>query len=344
MIDFQTSRVHRTWFEKLLLWQCAYETKIFDQSHEVSGRGPTREASVKDAERPIGFERTPCHKLRPDLIYDVGLFDGGDTAYYLFRGYNVVAVDANPLMVEKARSRFAREIQAKRLTVLNVGISETRGTETFWISDVPNWSSFDRTIASRLGTAQRPVSVSGVPFSQLLAQYGVPHYLKIDIQGNERLCVDALKGTRLPKYISVAAENVGDATVLSDEQAVAMLDLLRNVGYQRFKLVNQSDGWRSVRSNAVARFWMRIVTSADRGWLRVRGLSRIAHKFSDSGRIAALGYAFSPHSSGPWGDDVPGPWMTFEKARSTYLRERRSHFSREGMPLYSFWHDWHATY
>ena len=29
-----------------------------------------------------------------DLIYDVGLFDGGDTAYYLFRGYNVVAIDA----------------------------------------------------------------------------------------------------------------------------------------------------------------------------------------------------------------------------------------------------------
>jgi len=29
--------------------------------------------------------------LRSDLIYDVGLFDGGDTADYLFRGYNVVA-------------------------------------------------------------------------------------------------------------------------------------------------------------------------------------------------------------------------------------------------------------
>src|SRR5262249_15891234 len=153
---------------------------------------------------------------------------GNDTAYYLFRGYNVVAIDANPLMVEKARSRFTREIQAERLTVLNVGISETLGTKTFWISDTASWSSFDRTIASRAGRAHRPVSVSAVPFSQLLAQYGVPHYLKIDIQGNERLCVDALKGTRLPKYISVATENVGDATVLSDEEAVAGLDLLRN--------------------------------------------------------------------------------------------------------------------
>lgn len=52
-----------------------------------------------------------------DLIYDVGLFDGGDTAYYLFRGYNVVAIDANPVMVERARLRFAKEIRDKRLTL-----------------------------------------------------------------------------------------------------------------------------------------------------------------------------------------------------------------------------------
>ncbi len=28
----------------------------------------------------------------PDLIYDVGMHDGEDTAYYLARGYRVVAI------------------------------------------------------------------------------------------------------------------------------------------------------------------------------------------------------------------------------------------------------------
>src|SRR6187401_3400961 len=51
MIDFQTSRVHRTWLERLLLWRRAYETKIFDENHEVRGRGPTPKASQKNAER-----------------------------------------------------------------------------------------------------------------------------------------------------------------------------------------------------------------------------------------------------------------------------------------------------
>ncbi len=278
-------------------------------------------------------------KVHSDLIYDVGLFDGGDTAYYLFRGYNVVAVDANPLMIEKARVRFAEEIQGKRLTLLNVGISDTTGTATFWVSDQPEWSSFDRTIASRDGTASRPVAVPVVPFSQLLAGNGIPHYLKIDIEGNDSLCVDALRGTSLPTYVSVEAECVGDSTVLSDEQATAMLDLLRDVGYQRFKLVNQA-GWTSVGSSPETNCCLRLV-SATRRRLRVR-LSRIVYKVADSARVTGLGL-FSPGSSGPWGDDIPAGWMTFEKARSAYLRERRSFFSRE-RPLYAFWYDWHATY
>jgi len=110
-------------------------------------------------------------EARSNLIFDVGLFDGENTAYYLFRGYNVVAVDANPFAVLKARLRFAKEIVAKRLTLLNVGISRTSGTATFWISDHPDWSSFDRTIASRDGTAHSSVSVSTVSFSQLLTEY-----------------------------------------------------------------------------------------------------------------------------------------------------------------------------
>lgn len=282
-------------------------------------------------------------QTRSNLIYDVGLFDGADTAYYLFRGYNVVAIDANPLMIEKAKPRFFEEIQAKRLTLLNIGISKKPGTDVFWISDHPEWSSFDRTIASRNGTEHKSVPVPSVPFSQLLAEYGTPHYLKIDIEGNDRLCVEALRGMKLPRYISAEAECVGDSAVLADEEALAMLNLLRDVGFRRFKLVDQNRGWTPVRSTVPGRFCMRLLTSVGRGRLRVPGLCRIVDRFTDFARVEALGFAFSPGCSGPWGEDIPGDWMKFEKARSTYLRKRRSFFSQEH-ELWSFWHDWHATY
>ena len=38
------------------------------------------------------------------LIYDIGMFDGADTRYYLNKGYKVLAVEANPIVVKRAFS------------------------------------------------------------------------------------------------------------------------------------------------------------------------------------------------------------------------------------------------
>jgi FkbM family methyltransferase len=62
-----------------------------------------------------------------DLIYDVGMNNGDDTAYYLSLGFRTVAIEANPELVEQAKSRFAREISAGRLFILNIGIADREG-------------------------------------------------------------------------------------------------------------------------------------------------------------------------------------------------------------------------
>jgi len=276
---------------------------------------------------------------RSELIYDVGFFDGADTTFYLSRGYQVVAIDANPLMACRAKVRFAKEIEAKRLSLLNVGIAETSGTAPFWISDHLDWSSFHEAIASRDGVGHRAVSVPVMPFSEILAEYGIPHYLKVDIEGSDSLCINALRGNELPRYLSVESECVGDSAVLSDDEAVAMLSLLRGVGYRRFKLVNQC-GWIPVRPAGVKRFCQGIVNGAAQ---HPRLYAKIASRFTDAARLARLGFVFTHGATGPWGEDIPGDWMNFETARSTYLNERRQFFSIE-RPLYSFWYDWHATY
>jgi FkbM family methyltransferase len=279
---------------------------------------------------------------KEDLIYDIGMCDGSDTAYYLFRGYRVLAVDANPKLIDQARTRFAKEIAGNRLTLLNVGIGSSAGTATFWISEGAEWSSFERSIASRDGAKHSPVSVDVVTFESLLAKYGVPHYLKIDIEGRDHVCVDGLRGTTtLPTYISVESECVGDGQTLSEEQVTEMLSRLRNIGYRRFKLVAQGT-WTSVRPGYTSQLLLRLATSATRGRLRIKGLSTLAYRFTDAARLAPLGYHFAQNSSGPWGEDIPGRWMTYEEAQSAYLRERRAHFAWFKKPGYSFWYDWHA--
>ncbi len=37
--------------------------------------------------------------MERDLVFDIGVNNGEDTAYYLRRGFRVVGVDANPDMV-----------------------------------------------------------------------------------------------------------------------------------------------------------------------------------------------------------------------------------------------------
>src|SRR5271156_4683019 len=54
------------------------------------------------------------------LIYDVGMNNGDDSAYYLRNCFDVVAIEAHPVLVEQARNRFAKEIDDGRLTILDV--------------------------------------------------------------------------------------------------------------------------------------------------------------------------------------------------------------------------------
>ena len=84
-----------------------------------------------------------------DVIYDVGMNNGDDTAYYLSLGFRTVAIEANPELVKYAKARFAHEIASGRLIILNIGIADREGELPFWICETNSrWSSFDRTYAS----------------------------------------------------------------------------------------------------------------------------------------------------------------------------------------------------
>ena len=58
-----------------------------------------------------------------DLVYDVGLHKGEDSAFYLAKGYRVVAFEANPDLTSMCRARFSSEILAERLTIVEGAIT-----------------------------------------------------------------------------------------------------------------------------------------------------------------------------------------------------------------------------
>lgn len=121
------------------------------------------------------------------LIYDVGLHHGEDTAYYLRKGYRVVAFEAHPGLVANCRARFAEEIADGRLKIIEGAIAGEpmkpvrfypHPTNSEWGTTSPDW---DKRNAGD-GDAQAIV-VPAVDFASILRVYGVPHYMKVDIEG-----------------------------------------------------------------------------------------------------------------------------------------------------------------
>jgi FkbM family methyltransferase len=139
-----------------------------------------------------------------NFIIDVGMNDGSDTAYYLHCGFGVIAIEADPRLAEAARRRFAREIEAGKLALLNLGIAPTTGAADFHLATNHQRSSFSTDVVSRRGMQiVETVRVPCAPLSAVIQQYGVPYYIKVDVEGNDLYCLESLSKIATPPYLSV---------------------------------------------------------------------------------------------------------------------------------------------
>jgi FkbM family methyltransferase len=250
------------------------------------------------------------------LIYDVGMNNGDDCAYYLAEGYDVVAIEANPGLVEKARQRFRREIADGRLFIEWVGIVDQPGSLPFWICDERDvFSSFDATRAGRNGLKCRAIEVECVTFDTILKKYGIPHYLKIDIEGAEPHCLKCLQPKQLPQYVSLEAEDL------------EWLELLQQLGYSEFKIVDQMR--HNSRFPDFANTTMFSRSAKQICWYADRFKNRLGRPFFPRG------------SSGPFGEQTPGQWQSFEEVASNWLHMRLGHY-KNGTLNRNSWFDFHA--
>jgi len=178
--------------------------------------------------------------MQDDLIIDVGVHRGEDTEFYLEKGFRVVGIEAYPPLYEAAQSRLRRYIDGGRLTLLNVAVSPTTSPVIFYANlDVSQFGTTSRDWArrnERWGTRSIEITVPGRRFEEILGEFGIPYYLKVDIEGADLLCVKALKPYRnKPRFISL------ESTKTSWDELLGEFALLRELGYDRFKVVQQQD-------------------------------------------------------------------------------------------------------
>lgn len=246
----------------------------------------------------------------PDLIFDLGMHEGWDTAYYLAKGFRVVAVDANPALCKAARQKFSKEVAYGRLTILNLGIARERGDFDFYITrNKTDWSSFRKEFAARYDGDVEVVKIRCVTLDDLLTDFGVPYYLKIDIEGHDREAVLTLENWKedLPRFVSVEA-TVGDFS-----------EIMVPLGYQGFKLINQV-----------------YIGQVPPSVPPLEGL------YTDMKILPG-------RHSGQFGDETYGPWLSPEQFVEEYARVREKRYEGSvqqaaGVPeeMFHKWSDFHA--
>lgn len=264
-----------------------------------------------------------------DLIFDVGMNICEDTDFYLKKGFRVVAVEANPAACAEAEARYSDEIAAGRLTVVNCAISESGQSLRFYVCRTMSaWSTASPKLRdqwAQQGAIFDEIEVPGLRSTDLILQYGVPRYAKIDIEGFDLVC---LKGFQLagaaPRYLSVEVDfyTVGE-----------MISLLQDLGYRRFALVSQ----KSVPSQ-------RAPLDAKEG--------------------QSIEYEFRSGCSGLFGEELPADWVDARELRRQCDRVVRQHrisgamgrlgglpfvgralcnWSETHLPLARDWYDIHAA-
>jgi FkbM family methyltransferase len=301
-----------------------------------------------DYVRPSGTS-SPSHGPRSsveNLIFDVGLNIGQDTGFYLSQGYHVLAIEADPKLAEAARKKFHREIRESRLEVLNVGIAEKDGFADFWIcEEKPEFNSFHRQIAARDSYSHHSTQIPVLRFASVIERYGIPHYLKIDIEGNDMLCLDGLNSSTLPKYVSVESECPLDEQSGSVEDGLRTLQKLASLGYNRFKLIDQftfcSLSLPPSPDYRVDAFARKVFNQLP--LKKIRGLGLISRHLIMRSRLQGrFRWKFPMGSSGVWGEDTPGNWISYGEAEQAYCHYREKHFLASDPKFHSFWCDWHA--
>jgi len=162
-----------------------------------------------------------------DLIFDLGMFDGSDTAYYLAKGFRVVALEARPDLCRTARSRFAEELRSRRLTIVERALWSAADEQVpFYVRS--GWSSTFRESAERDGEGSEIVEVRTTTLSRLISECGVPHFLKSDLEGAEDIVIDQLRDLPEKPPFTSLEDPTGDKA-----------SRLAAIGYDRFQMVNQ---------------------------------------------------------------------------------------------------------
>jgi FkbM family methyltransferase len=131
------------------------------------------------------------------LIFDIGANIGTMTRVFVSLGAQVVAIEPNPDCVRHIELTTSR----KAVEVLHAAVSDANGLAVLQVSDrkdkmsslSDDWrDAVSRQNADYVGIWNRELTVPSVTLDALIERYGLPYYIKIDVEGHEERVIQGL--------------------------------------------------------------------------------------------------------------------------------------------------------
>ena len=210
------------------------------------------------------------------VIFDLGANVGLNLPYYLSKAERVVAVEPSPTLARRLKEAFADPIASGHLEVVERAVTSADragATVEFFVYEGPLPNGH---VASSLHPPERArtddfrrIEVSTTDIATLVSEYGEPWFVKIDLEHHDAIVLEDLLASGLRPPLLSVEAH--------DPSVVALLLLAEE--YRGFKLVRG----RTVHSDFVDHP------------VQTREGTELT--------------SFPKHSAGPFGEDLPGPWM-----------------------------------
>jgi FkbM family methyltransferase len=167
--------------------------------------------------------------LPGDLVYDVGANQGDKAEWFLRRGARVVCVEPQPQMLELLHARFDRNPD---VTIVGKALGRSVGELPMSICSAsptistlsPDWKQ-GRFVDA---TWDSVVTVQITTLDLLVAEHGVPRYIKVDVEGFEREVFSGLSQRLGVVSFEFTSEYIANA--------FEVVRLLLRQGYTRFNV------------------------------------------------------------------------------------------------------------
>lgn len=181
-----------------------------------------------------------------DLCFDIGAHVGNRLWIWSRLGAQVIGLEPQPRCMQLLRRWFG---QRAGITLVEAAVGATPGEATLWISErTPTVTTLSQEWINAVQQAtsfakvawQASVQVPVITLDQLIAQYGVPTFCKIDVEGYE---LKVLRGLSQP--LAVISFEYVPAT---KELALDCITRLQALGDYRYNWsVGEQHRWQSNR-------------------------------------------------------------------------------------------------